>query len=262
MKLLAIDGNSLINRAFYGIRLLTTKDGRFTNGIYGFINMLNRVLEQESPQAVAVAFDLKKPTFRHEMYAEYKAGRKQMPEELAEQMPVLKQWLSLMGYTVLSCEGYEADDILGTLADICEKSGNECIIATGDRDALQLVSDKTTLLNTVTKMGKPEIVRYDPAAIMEKNTVLRRKRTIDIKSTARRFLRQYSRCCGIGEKPRVCWFSSYGGIDDIYSNLDSMPIKDGLRKKLAEGKESAYLSRTLGTISKEVPIDKKIPKAI
>lgn len=255
MKLLAIDGNSLINRAFYGIRLLTTKDGRFTNGIYGFINMLNRVLEQESPQAVAVAFDLKKPTFRHEMYAEYKAGRKQMPEELAEQMPVLKQWLSLMGYTVLSCEGYEADDILGTLADICEKSGNECIIATGDRDALQLVSDNTTLLNTVTKMGKPEIVRYDPAAIMEKYGVVP-KRMIDIKALQGDSSDNIPGVAGIGEKTACMLVSSYGGIDDIYSNLDSLPIKDGLRKKLAEGKESAYLSRTLGTISKEVPIDK------
>ena len=123
MKLLVIDGNSLINRAFYGIKLLTTKKGQFTNGIYGFINMLNKIMSEENPDGVAVAFDLKKPTFRHKMYAEYKAGRKGMPEELRSQMPILKNWLKLMGYKVLEMEGYEADDILGTLSLACEKGG-------------------------------------------------------------------------------------------------------------------------------------------
>ena len=168
MKLLAIDGNSIINRAFYGIKLLTTKDGQYTNGVYGFINILNRLCELEKPDGVAVAFDLKKPTFRHKEYSEYKAGRKGMPEELHSQMPILKEWLTLAGHTCIECEGYEADDILGTLADICEKGGHECVIATGDRDSLQLISDKTRVLLTATKMGRPEIINYTKEALFEK----------------------------------------------------------------------------------------------
>ena len=168
MKLLAIDGNSIINRAFYGIKLLTAKDGTYTNAVYGFINILNRLTELEKPEGVAVAFDLKAPTFRHKKYAEYKAGRKGMPEELAQQMPIMKEWLTLAGYTCIECETYEADDILGTLAALCEKSGNECVIATGDRDSLQLVSDTTRVLLAATKMGKPEIINYDKAALFER----------------------------------------------------------------------------------------------
>ena len=129
MKLLCIDGNSIINRAFYGIKLLTTKDGLYTNAVYGFINILNRLIDTEKPDGVAVAFDLRKPTFRHLKYAEYKAGRKGMPAELASQMPILKEWLSLAGYSCLECEGYEADDILGTLARICEENGVPVVYA-------------------------------------------------------------------------------------------------------------------------------------
>ena len=128
MKLLAIDGNSIINRAFYGIKLLSTKDGRYTNAIYGFINILFRMLDDEKPDGVAVAFDIKKPTFRHVKYAEYKAGRHAMPDELRDQFPLLKEWLRLAGYTCIECEGFEADDILGTLASAAVKSGNECVI--------------------------------------------------------------------------------------------------------------------------------------
>ena len=135
MKLLVIDGNSIINRAFYGIKLLTTKDGQYTNAVYGFINILNRLIDTENPECVAVAFDLKAPTFRHEMYSQYKAGRKGMPEELHSQMPVLKQWLTLAGYSYIECAGFEADDILGTLASSCEQKGDECVISTGDRDS-------------------------------------------------------------------------------------------------------------------------------
>ena len=153
MKLLVIDGNSIINRAFYGIKLLTTKDGQYTNAVYGFINILNKLLDTENPDSVAVAFDLKAPTFRHKMYTEYKAGRKGMPEELHSQMPIMKQWLNLAGYTYIECEGFEADDILGTLARHCEETGNECVISTGDRDSLQLVSDKTRVLLAATRMG-------------------------------------------------------------------------------------------------------------
>ena len=168
MKLLAIDGNSIINRAFYGIKLLSTKSGLYTNGIYGFMNILGKLCDMESPDGIAVAFDLKAPTFRHKEYAEYKAGRKPMPEELRGQFPLLKRLLTLMGYTCIEKEGFEADDILGTLAHICETTGNTCVIATGDRDSFQLVSDKTHVLLSATKVGRPEITEYTPETIMEK----------------------------------------------------------------------------------------------
>ena len=253
MKLLVIDGNSLINRAFYGIKLLTTKDGQFTNGIYGFITMLNRIMEQEDPDGVAVAFDLKKPTFRHEMYSEYKAGRKGMPEELAAQMPILKEWLSLMGYRVLSFDGYEADDILGTLAAGCERTNNTCIIATGDRDSLQLVSNAVTVLNTVTKMGRPEIIRYDEAAIMEKYGVTP-PQLIEVKALQGDASDHIPGVAGIGEKTALSLIAQYHDVDYIYEHLEELDIKDGVRNKLAAGRDSAYLSRKLGTICKTVPI--------
>ena len=166
MKLLAIDGNSIINRAFYGIKLLSTKNGEYTNAVYGFINILNRLLEQEKPDCVAVAFDLKSPTFRHKMYDAYKAGRHAMPDELRSQFPVLKEWLKHAGYSYIECEGFEADDILGTLAKNANSSGNTCVIATGDRDSLQLVSDSTRVLLTVTKMGHPEITDYTKTMVL------------------------------------------------------------------------------------------------
>lgn len=253
MKLLAVDGNSLINRAFYGIRLLTTKDGIFTNGIYGFINMLNRIIEMENPDGVAVAFDLRKPTFRHELYKDYKAGRKGMPDELASQLPLLKEWLTLMGYAVLEKEGFEADDILGTLAAAAEKSGDSCIIATGDRDSFQLISDNVTVLNTVTKGGHPEIIRYDTAAILEKYGVTP-KRMIDIKALQGDASDNIPGVAGVGEKTAGQLVANFGGIDDIYNNLDALDIKPNLKAKLLASKDNAYLSYTLGTICRDVPI--------
>ena len=136
MKLLVLDGNSILNRAFYGIKVLTTKNGEFTNGIYGFLTMLHKLLEETAPDGVAVAFDRKGPTFRHKAYAGYKANRKGMPEELAAQLPVLQDLLRDMGYQVVTCQGWEADDILGTLSAQCEREGAQCVIATGDRDSL------------------------------------------------------------------------------------------------------------------------------
>lgn len=161
MKLLVIDGNSILNRAFYGIKLLTTKDGHYTNAIYGFLTMFRKISEDTSPEGVAVAFDMRAPTFRHKEYAGYKAQRKGMPEELAQQLPILKELLQLLGYKIVECEGYEADDILGTLAAACEKSGGQCVIATGDRDSLQLVSENVTVRLAATKMGRPEVTVYD-----------------------------------------------------------------------------------------------------
>ena len=259
MKLLVIDGNSIINRAFYGIKLLTTKDGQYTNAVYGFINILNKLLDTENPDSVAVAFDLKAPTFRHKMYTEYKAGRKGMPEELHSQMPIMKQWLNLAGYTYIECEGFEADDILGTLARHCEETGNECVISTGDRDSLQLVSDKTRVLLAATRMGKTEIINYDKAALFEKYG-LAPQEMIELKALMGDISDNIPGVAGVGEKTATDLITRYHSIDYIYENIDSLEIKEGVRKKLIDGKESAYLSRTLGTICKEAPIDCDLEK--
>ena len=257
MKLLAIDGNSIINRAFYGIKLLTAKDGTYTNAVYGFINILNRLTELEKPDGVAVAFDLKAPTFRHKKYAEYKAGRKGMPEELAQQMPIMKEWLTLAGYTCIECETYEADDILGTLAALCEKSGNECVIATGDRDSLQLVSDTTRVLLAATKMGKPEIINYDKAALFERYG-LTPPEMIELKSLMGDSSDNIPGVAGVGEKTATDLITRFHSIDNIYENLETLDIKESVRKKLEAGRESAYLSRELGTICREAPINTDI----
>ena len=254
MKLLVIDGNSIINRAFYGIKLLTTKDGQYTNGVYGFINILNRLRELESPDCVAVAFDLKAPTFRHEMYSEYKAGRKGMPEELRSQMPILKDWLIKAGYSYIECPGFEADDILGTLSAVCENTGDECVISTGDRDSLQLVSDKTRVLLAATRMGKTEIVNYDKPALFEKYG-LTPEEMIELKALMGDSSDNIPGVAGVGEKTATDLITRYHSIDYIYENLETLEIKEGVRKKLADGKESAYLSRKLGTICKTAPID-------
>lgn len=257
MKLLAIDGNSIINRAFYGIKLLTAKDGTYTNAVYGFINILNRLTELEKPEGVAVAFDLKAPTFRHKKYAEYKAGRKGMPEELAQQMPIMKEWLTLAGYTCVECETYEADDILGSLAALCEKSGNECVIATGDRDSLQLVSDTTRVLLAATKMGKPEIINYDKAALFERYG-LTPPEMIELKSLMGDSSDNIPGVAGVGEKTATDLITRFHSIDNIYESLETLDIKESVRKKLEAGRESAYLSRELGTICREAPINTDI----
>jgi len=257
LKLLAIDGNSIINRAFYGIKLLTAKDGTYTNAVYGFINILNRLTELEKPEGVAVAFDLKAPTFRHKKYAEYKAGRKGMPEELAQQMPIMKEWLTLAGYTCVECETYEADDILGTLAALCEKSGNECVIATGDRDSLQLVSDTTRVLLAATKMGKPEIINYDKAALFERYGLTPHE-MIELKSLMGDSSDNIPGVAGVGEKTATDLITRFHSIDNIYESLETLDIKESVRKKLEAGRESAYLSRELGTICREAPINPDI----
>ena len=253
LKLLAIDGNSIINRAFYGIKLLTTKDGRYTNAVYGFINILNKLSDSEKPDGIAVAFDLKAPTFRHKKYAEYKAGRKGMPDELASQLPIMKEWLRLAGCVCVECEGYEADDILGTLAASCEKSGDSCVIATGDRDSLQLISDNTRVLLAATKMGKPEIINYDKAALAEKYG-LTPPEMIELKSLMGDSSDNIPGVAGVGEKTATDLITRFHTIDNIYENLDTLDIKESVRKKLGEGKESAFLSRELGTICKSAPI--------
>ena len=181
MRLLVIDGNSIANRAFFGIKLLTTKDGRYTNAIYGFLNILLSLLKECDPDEVAVAFDLKAPTFRHKMYDGYKATRHGMPEELAQQMPVLKELLADLGYREVTAEGWEADDILGTLAAACDARKDDCFLATGARDSLQLVSESTTVLLATTAMGRSKTVAMDVTAIEEKYGIQPRQ-LIEVKS--------------------------------------------------------------------------------
>ena len=257
MKLLALDGNSIVNRAFYGIKLLSTKDGQYTNAVYGFMNILYKLLEQERPDGVAVAFDLKAPTFRHKMYDGYKAGRKGMPDELAGQLPVLKELLTALGYHCLEAEGYEADDILGTLADAAGQAGDECVIATGDRDSLQLVDEQVTVLLAATRMGRPEVTVCDRAYIREKYGV-EPPQMIEIKALQGDASDNIPGVPGVGEKTAQDLIQRFHDIDAIYKELDTIDIKPGVRKKLEEGKNLAYLSRELGTICKQAPVSRNL----
>lgn len=256
MKLLILDGNSILNRAFYGIKLLTTKDGRFTNAIYGFMNILLKLEEDIKPDAVAVTFDLKAPTFRHKMYDGYKANRKGMPPELAEQMPVLKELLSSLGYVLVMKEGYEADDLIGTLA-ANTKDADQCFIATGDRDSLQLVRENVNVLLASTKMGRPETNVYDIERIREEYGVTP-KQMIDIKALMGDSSDNIPGVAGIGKKTAEDLIVRFHTVDEIYANLEALDVKPGVRQKLTDGKEMAYLSYRLGTIKLDVPIDTEI----
>ena len=254
MKLLVLDGNSIFNRAFYGIKLLTAKDGTFTNAIYGFLTMLRKIKEDTNPDAVAVAFDMRAPTFRHKEYDGYKAQRKGMPPELAQQLPILKELLTLLGYRIVECEGYEADDILGTLARVCTEEGHECVLATGDRDSLQLVNPSVTVRLAATKFGQPVVTVYDEAKIKEDYGVTPHQ-LIDIKALQGDSSDNIPGVSGIGAKGAADLIQKYGSIEAIYQNFDQLDLKPAMRKKLEEGKESAFLSYKLGTICLQAPID-------
>lgn len=253
MRLLVIDGNSIANRAYYGIKLLTTKEGQFTNAIYGFLSILIKLKEECNPDAVAVAFDLKAPTFRHQMYDGYKAGRHGMPDELRSQMPILKELLGYLGYAIVEKEGYEADDILGTLSDKV-RGEDRCFIATGDRDSLQLVSENTTVLLAATKMGKATTVFYDTEKLKEDYGVSP-KQMIEIKALMGDSSDNIPGVAGIGQKTAGDLIQRFGSIDYIYENIEEIDIKKGVREKLIKDKDNAYLSRKLGTICLEAPID-------
>ena len=253
MKILVIDGNSILNRAFYGIRMLTTKDGKFTNGIFGFMNILLGLLEEHKPDSVAVAFDVKHPTFRHEMYGEYKGTRKPAPVELIEQFPTLKELLTLIGVSVIEKPGYEADDILGTLSNACTED-DFCYILTGDRDSLQLVRDNVNVLLATTKMGKSTTVVYDRAKIKEVYGVTPEE-LIDIKAIQGDTSDNIPGVAGIGEKGAQELIQKFHSIEYIYENLAELDIKPGMKVKLEASKDNAFLSKTLGTICLEAPID-------
>ena len=250
MRLLVVDGNSIVNRAFYGIRPLTTKDGQFTHAIYGFLTMLYKIKNDENPDAVAVAFDLRTPTFRHKAYSGYKATRKGMPEELASQMAPLKELLTLLGYKIVTCEGYEADDILGTLAKACDESGNECVLATGDRDSLQLVSDSTSVHLCT---NKDDII-YTPDRIMQDYGVTP-KELIEIKAIQGDSSDNIPGVAGIGPKGAGELIQKFHSVEYIYDHIDELDIKEGMRSKLKNSKDNAFLSRMLGEICCTAPID-------
>ena len=254
MKLLAIDGNSILNRAYYGVKALTTKNGEFTNGIYGFLNILLKLTDEVKPDAVACAFDLRAPTFRHKMYEGYKAQRKGMPNELASQLQPLKDLLRALGYVIVECEGYEADDILGTLAKACGDAGNDCVIATGDRDSLQLVGEHVTVRLATTKMGQASSTFYDTEAVREKYGVTPEK-LVDVKALMGDASDNIPGVAGIGEKTACSLIQQYQDLDFLYDHLDELELKPAVRKKLSEGKDSAYMSRALAKICCEAPVD-------
>ena len=254
MRLLVIDGNSIANRAFFGIKLLTTKDGRYTNAIFGFLNIMLSLLKESQSDEVAVAFDLKAPTFRHKMYEGYKATRHGMPDELAQQMPVLKEILTDLGYRIVTAEGWEADDILGTLAAACAARQDDCFLATGDRDSLQLVSDTTTVLLATTALGRSKTVTMDVDAIREKYGI-EPKQLIEVKSLMGDASDNIPGVRGIGEKTALSLVQNFGSLEGVYEHIDDKRIKPKQREHLLECRELAQLSHTLGTIRTDAPID-------
>ena len=250
MKILAIDGNSIMNRAFYGIKALSTSKGEYTNALTGFMNIYLKELEAVQPDCAAVAFDLKAPTFRHKADAAYKANRKGMPHELALQMPLIKEILADLGVKTLECEGFEADDILGTLSEIFG-DGDECVILTGDRDSLQLVSESCTVRLATNR----ETVVYTPDKFRE-DYGLEPIQLIELKALMGDSSDNISGVKGIGEKTAAALIKEQGSVEQLYENLDTMKLTPSVRKKLESGHEDAVRSKFLATIVKNAPIER------
>lgn len=261
-KLIVVDGNSIVNRAFYGImgsKMLQTADGTYTNAVYGFLAILFKELDEVKPDYIAVAFDLKAPTARHKMYDGYKANRKGMPEELAAQMPILKDVLRAMNITIIEKEGYEADDVLGTLSRIGENSGLDVVLLTGDRDSFQLATDKVSIYIPRTKAGKTETEIFNRDKVLEVYGV-EPKQMIEVKGLQGDTSDNIPGVPGIGEKTALSLVKKYGTIDHLYECVESNTddLKGKQREKIAENKDLAMLSKTLGTINLETPIDQSI----
>ena len=258
-KLVVIDGNSILNRAFYGImssKMLQTADGTYTNAVYGFLAILFKMYEDVKPEYLAVAFDLKAPTLRHQMYADYKGTRKGMPDELRMQMPIIKNVLKAMNITIIEKEGYEADDVLGTLSCMGEKDGKEVILLTGDRDSFQLATDKVVIRIPRTKQGKTETENFDKDKIFETYGVLPRQ-MIDVKGLMGDASDNIPGVPGIGEKTALSLIQKYGSIEHLYEELDAgraEDVKGKTREKIVDNKELAFLSKKLGTIILDAPI--------
>ena len=253
-KLLILDSNSILNRAFYGVRYLSARDGTPTNAIYGFLNILLKLIKEQEPDYICAAFDVKAPTFRHKQYEGYKAQRKPMPEGLAAQMPLAKDVLRAMGVTILEKEGYEADDIIGTVARLCEESEISCFIATGDKDDLQLASDKTKVILTVTKSGYNETIIYDDKAVKEKYYVTPTE-FIDVKALMGDPSDNIPGVKGVGEKTAMSLIEKHHSIEYIYENIDGIGLKGAMLQKMKDGREMAFMSKELATINRNTPIE-------
>ena len=254
MKLLVLDGNSIVNRAFFGIRMLTAPDGTPTNGVYGFLAILQKLLAEQQPDALCVTFDRREPTFRHLRYEGYKAQRKGMPEELAAQMPVLKEVLDEMGVKRYELAGWEADDLIGAIARKCEDAGVDCRIVTGDKDSFQLITDRTHVLHVKTRMGQTETVEYDPARFRGEYG-FEPPRMVDLKALMGDSSDNIPGVPGCGEKTALSLLHSFGTLEGVYAHLDAPEIKPAMRQKLTDGRESAELSYELATIRTDAPLD-------
>lgn len=250
-KIIIIDGNSLINRAFYALPLLSTKEGIYTNAVYGFINMLYKIIEDYGPNYITVAFDRKAPTFRHAEYDDYKAGRKKMPEELAQQFPILKEVLEALRIHKIEIDGFEADDLIGTLVEHSENKGFNSMVVTGDKDALQLASNMTKIL--ITKKGISSLDMYDETEIKEKLGITP-DQIIDLKGLMGDKSDNIPGVPGIGEKTALKLITEFKSIENILNNLDKVPNKK-MREKLEEHASQALLSKRLATIVKDVPVE-------
>lgn len=260
-KLLILDSNSILNRAFYGVRYLSAKDGTPTNAIYGFLNILLKLIKEQEPDYICAAFDVKAPTFRHKQYEGYKAQRKPMPEGLAAQMPLAKDVLRAMGVTILEKEGYEADDIIGTVARLCEESEISCFIATGDKDDLQLASDKTKVILTVTKSGYNETIIYDDKGVKEKYHVTPTE-FIDVKALMGDPSDNIPGVKGVGEKTAMSLIEKHHSIEYIYENIDDIGLKGAMLQKMKDGREMAFMSKELATINRNTPIEFNAEKCV
>ena len=263
-RLILVDGNSIMNRAFYGImgsKMLTTSDGTYTNAVYGFLSILFKIEEDLNPDYIAVAFDLKGPTERHKMYEGYKANRHGMPDELAQQMPIIKDVLKAMNIKIIEKQGYEGDDILGTLSKEAEEQGIDVTILSGDRDTFQLTSDKVTVRIPRTKMGKTENEDYDRTRVLEEYGI-EPKELIEVKGLMGDTSDNIPGIPGVGEKTALNLIRHYKTIDNLYKEVETneslIDVKGKLKEKILENKELAYLSRKLGEINRQAPIETSV----
>ena len=253
MKLMVVDGNSILNRAYYGIRPLSTREGLYTHAVYGFITTLQRLLDEEEPEALCVTFDRREPTFRHQADADYKAQRKPMPPELAMQLPVMKQVLAAMSVPCYELAGYEADDLIGTISRKCQAAGWDCVIVTGDKDSLQLVTDRTRVKLVSTRMGQTTTKDMTPETFREQYG-FDPIHMIDLKALMGDTSDNIPGVPGVGEKTAMALVQQYGDIDALYRRLPDIDAKPNVIRKLTEGEESARHSYWLATIVTDAPL--------
>ena len=253
MKLMVLDGNSILNRAYYGIRPLSTREGLYTHAVYGFITTLQRLLDEENPEALCVTFDRREPTFRHRADADYKAQRKPMPPELAMQLPVMKQVLAAMSVPCYELAGYEADDLIGTISRKCQAAGWDCVIVTGDKDSLQLVTDRTRVKLVSTRMGQTTTKDMTPETFREQYG-FDPIHMIDLKALMGDTSDNIPGVPGVGEKTAMTLVQQYGDIDALYRRLPDIDAKPNVIRKLTEGEESARHSYWLATIVTDAPL--------